>query len=42
MGIEDEELSHTIKEAKFISEKLGTKPLLNENITKENVLNSIE
>lgn len=42
IGIEDEELSHTIKEAKFISEKLGTKPLLNENVTKENVLNSIE
>ena len=42
IGIQDENLSHTEEEAKFISKILNTNPIINENATTENILNLIE
>ncbi len=42
IGIQDENLSYTEEEAKFISEILNTNPIINENATRGNILNLIE
>ena len=42
IGIQDEKLTHTKEESIFVSVILNTTPFINENATKNNILNEIE
>lgn len=42
IAVEDNESIHAIKEAEYVSKRLNTIPLINEEATKENVLDSVE